>query len=320
MEYVRRFYRQVYGRKLACSGNGVDYWAKADSWFDLKYANGVAKELPRPDDLVVFSRGAADDTGHVAVVRTVNTSSVFVIQQNVVQTAADANFQLGLSVDKSTGAVTIKTDGGALHNYTVLGWLRSSTMGVPCEIKVTGPQAGNVLFQGQTIGISWSATGACASQVNVRFHQGPKHDGTDPIVTDVEAPGANDGTISGVVLKPSTFPTGSDYYVCVSEAGGTAGNCTGGFSIIEAAPPCSLAVTAPVAGSVFQQGDSAIITWTSTGACSTTAYVRIHKGPKGDGTDPFAVTIEGPGPNDGMASGVVLDSGLSRPALTTTFA
>ena len=127
VEYARRFYVDHYGQKLGCVGNAVKYWTSMPAPFDVRMQNGVTKQLPQPDDLVIFSKGAADQVGHIAVVRKVTADQVFLIQQNVRHNAIDANYPLKLKLHPD-GAVELTDAGGALAKYAVSGWIRSSSL------------------------------------------------------------------------------------------------------------------------------------------------------------------------------------------------
>lgn len=129
VEFVRRFFVQRYAKNLACYGQAVGFWRygeqNPDSYFDLRMANGASKQLPQPDDVIVFSKGPADKIGHVAIVRKVASGSVFIIQQNVLRTAGDASYRLDMKIS-ADGVVTLFDGGGALDGFVIEGWLRSS--------------------------------------------------------------------------------------------------------------------------------------------------------------------------------------------------
>jgi len=125
VEYARRFYSVHYGKNLYCpSGNAIAYWTKAPASF-VKMENGVTTSLPQPDDIIIFSKGASDTVGHIAIVSRVSTQEkrVELAQQNVTHTSKDASYPLDLVVDGS-GKVTLKDAGGSLAKYKVVGWLR----------------------------------------------------------------------------------------------------------------------------------------------------------------------------------------------------
>lgn len=139
VEYVRRFYVTHYAKKLQCSGNAVSYWKNPDALFDVKMENGSTTTLPQADDVIVFATSALDKVGHIALVRRVSATTVYIIQQNVMHSSGDESYPLALSVD-SSGKVTVKDAGGYLGSYGVLGWLRSSSLDpLDCSSDLTCP-------------------------------------------------------------------------------------------------------------------------------------------------------------------------------------
>ena len=83
VELVNRAYAEKLGyRNLARTGNADSYfWHAADKGL-VAYENGGA-EPPKPWDILVFDRGDDDgELGHVAVITSVDATSVTFIQEN----------------------------------------------------------------------------------------------------------------------------------------------------------------------------------------------------------------------------------------------
>lgn len=89
------------------------------------YANGNATTPPRPGDIVVWDKSPSNFSGHVAIVRSVSTHKVQVVQQNFwydgkAYPSADMTLSKG-----SNGRYTLSW---AFDNVTIRGWIHSPRM------------------------------------------------------------------------------------------------------------------------------------------------------------------------------------------------
>ncbi len=122
VEYVRRYYYQVYGRDLASyhRGDANTFYDNASKMGLERYPNGGAV-APQVGDIVVSEGGGY---GHVAIVRSVNDNQVCTIQQNFTNTTTDVN--LCRTLTNSQGSYTLASF-SSNGNYPVTGWLRDPT-------------------------------------------------------------------------------------------------------------------------------------------------------------------------------------------------
>ncbi|MDB5386553.1 MAG: hypothetical protein JWM11_2199, partial [Planctomycetaceae bacterium] len=118
VEYVNRYYFEHYGIDLLSLGS-----LNADSFYSAslglnRYANG-SNTQPQVGDILCFGGG---DFGHVAIIREVTPTQIFVIQQNVTENSRDANFAYNMSVSGGNYSVSASTLG---PGFFVQGWLRN---------------------------------------------------------------------------------------------------------------------------------------------------------------------------------------------------
>lgn len=121
VEYIRRFYSQALGVDTSKWGgiNAVDFFSNASNLKLLAFPNGSAFR-PQPDDILVFS---GDTYGHIAIVSSVTSNSITIVEQNWSETGSDA---LGLTKN-TDGTYTVnrrRLSNGTFSSYQVLGWLR----------------------------------------------------------------------------------------------------------------------------------------------------------------------------------------------------
>jgi surface antigen len=123
VEYIVRYYWQVYGRKIR-GGNANDFYKTAASKGLKPYANGAAVG-PQVGDILVSEGGP---NGHVAIVREVGSNYVVVAQQNFYESATDVSTRLTLTVRTYTPYIgppsRTYTVGGFSSTYPVRGWVR----------------------------------------------------------------------------------------------------------------------------------------------------------------------------------------------------
>lgn len=119
VEYVVRFFATVHGyQNLNGNGDAATWWNAprlAAGRALERYANG-GTVAPQPGDAIVFGGGTY---GHIAVIRSVDATSVHIIHQNWLHSAADSDLPLPLTRNGSAWTVGPPSSG-----YTTLGWLR----------------------------------------------------------------------------------------------------------------------------------------------------------------------------------------------------
>lgn len=115
VEYVKRFYAEVYGINLGPVGTALrafEIWGKREDF--EKYENG-SSHFPTPDDILCFSGG---NFGHVAIVTELGEEEIEIIEQN-------------FSKDKARARIKVKIENGGYFisprgrkgEYKVIGWL-----------------------------------------------------------------------------------------------------------------------------------------------------------------------------------------------------
>ncbi len=114
VEYVNRFYAQALNWKnMRGSGNGKDYFNKADKNGLLAFKNG-GTEKPQPDDLLTFG---GEPYGHVAIISEVGHDYIKIIEQN--WSSDNCCRKLKMKVNKNEYYL----DSGVNEHY-IQGWLR----------------------------------------------------------------------------------------------------------------------------------------------------------------------------------------------------
>lgn len=132
VEYIRRFYAVALGVIEAKADLPTDVGDKSPWRLDAKdffnatnaaklgldrFVNGESAQPPEPDDILVFGPSVPDHNpyGHVAIVKSLASASVDVIEQNFSKTGIKT-----LPLTRSNGVYTIPDRG----SYPILGWLR----------------------------------------------------------------------------------------------------------------------------------------------------------------------------------------------------
>jgi hypothetical protein len=136
IEYVRRFYAEVYGDKAIgdSRGNANSYVGTKAVLLGLtEHVNGQTSVLPRPDDILVFFGGEA---GHIAIVTQVETETqrVWFIQQNVPGAG-----EMSTTYQLVNGQVKLDK-AGSLSNLTIHSWLRNPQYDLPCNDNLPCPE------------------------------------------------------------------------------------------------------------------------------------------------------------------------------------
>ena len=136
VEYVRRYYYQIYNVNLAPlhKGNANTFWdpnSAAKMGLD-RFSNG-GSTAPQMGDMIVSAPGGTCKTcpaGHIAIIRGISGNQVHVAQQNYTETTQDMDYILTLTV--SNGNYTVAPFGSG---YPVAGWLRrqGTTAPPPCQ-------------------------------------------------------------------------------------------------------------------------------------------------------------------------------------------
>lgn len=137
IEYVRRFYAEVYGdSKVAYSRGDANAYA-GDMLIPLgltEHLNGQTSTMPRPDDILVFFGGSA---GHVAIVTKVEaeTQRVWFIQQNVPNLG-----EMSTTYQVNGGQVLLNPAPSPLSGHPIHAWLRNPQYTLPCHEGLTCPE------------------------------------------------------------------------------------------------------------------------------------------------------------------------------------
>lgn len=118
VEYVRRYYYQIYGMDLYSKhqGNANTWYANSSTMGLVRYRNGESSTPPQVGDILTSNSGGY---GHIGIVKSVTSTNVCTIQQNFTNTATDTN--LCKSLTNYNGYYTV---GGFSSGYPVYGWLR----------------------------------------------------------------------------------------------------------------------------------------------------------------------------------------------------
>ena len=129
VEYVQRYYYMQYRMNLFSLSGGLtayQFFGNAAKMHLTPYANG-GTTAPRPGDILCFSGTGAAQPGHVAIVRSVTATELFLIEQNGTQSSSDANFALNMT---TTGGC-YSVDASRLWSLlSVQGWLRNPASGI----------------------------------------------------------------------------------------------------------------------------------------------------------------------------------------------
>jgi hypothetical protein len=123
VEYVNRFYHEVYGMNLPKTYNGTDYYGHSATLGLIPNRQG-GTNAPQAGDLLCFSGTGSEANGHVAIVRRVdlNAGLVYVIQENGTEDRNDENFPLKITIASGTYSIDAHSLSPLL---SVQGWLRS---------------------------------------------------------------------------------------------------------------------------------------------------------------------------------------------------
>lgn len=119
VEFVKRYYYQVYGHKMPNSfGHAREYFDKRLGDKERNKARGlmqyrnVREFAPKQGDLLVYDSCPGNPFGHVAIITKVSEDHVEIIQQNTGKESR-ASLKLVKFMDYYT-----------IADYNILGWLR----------------------------------------------------------------------------------------------------------------------------------------------------------------------------------------------------
>ncbi len=184
VEFVRRYYSDVYGMNIGAGENASGIYSKAASWKLASFPNGGTVS-PQVGDIICFGGGSSGN-GHVAIITGVSSTQITVIQQNVTESSRDAAFPCPMSVVGGKYTVYGTTIGSS---YNCQGWLRKPVVGVSPSVKtpqqMSTTSAANAISSKQT---------PASSQVQPNT---PAPQSVRTCVLKVEANPSNGGTVSG---------------------------------------------------------------------------------------------------------------------------
>jgi fibronectin type 3 domain-containing protein len=147
-EFVNRYYYQIYNKKINKNINAQDYWdAQNVSAMGLvRYPNN-GSGLPLVGDIIVsIGNGSADNIGHVAIVKSVDTNYIHAVEQNFYEGLGDLDHKLPINSGNIVGDFS--------PSYPVTGWLRLTT-----GSSVSPPSTP----------LGFSVTAASSSQINLSW-------------------------------------------------------------------------------------------------------------------------------------------------------
>src|ERR1700722_9603319 len=161
VEFVRRYYAQVYGAPLSKSNLGnANQWYNNYTQLGLeRFANG-GSTAPQPGDIIT-SAGPSGSNGHIGIASSVSSNQLCAVMQNWSEGASDINGSHCMSLTKS-GSNYFVGPFDASGQYSIQGWLRwpGSTTSTPATM--TYPPNGSTL-SGSTVSFQW-ATGSGVQQ------------------------------------------------------------------------------------------------------------------------------------------------------------
>ena len=134
------------------------------------------------------------------------------------------------------------------------------------SIAVTAPTGSSIWTKGYSAGITWTSTGAVN---NVKIYLYKDSNFSESIVGNA----ANSGSYTWSTV-PTYLEDGTDYTIKISDANDSeVFNESDAFTLEEK----TITVTEPTSSTVWSQGDSAEITWTSTGSVSNVNIKLYHQ-------------------------------------------
>lgn len=155
VEYINRYYYKVYGMDLKSTGiygNAKNYYEYSNHTAIglAKYANG-GSVAPQVGDILVSTYGTY---GHVAIVTSVSSTSVGIIDQNFSSNSARTLTRSGNTV------------GSFGSSYTVAGWVRKASI-APAQTPTLSTPAANTSNLSGNINFSWSCPNATEYRIQI---------------------------------------------------------------------------------------------------------------------------------------------------------
>jgi hypothetical protein len=145
------------------------------------------------------------------------------------------------------------------------------------SMTVTQPAGGESVAAGQTVYVRWTSSGTVGDQVRLRLFRGTAYlrdltqntsnDGNEPVTIPADTAAMTDAKIN--VVSSLNVNAMSNAFT-IQAAGGTG---TGGGTATG-----TISVTAPSAGTQLLAGQTANVTWTSTGSNGSNVRIRISLG------------------------------------------
>lgn len=121
VEFVKRYYYEHLNHKMPDSyGNAIDFFDKGikDGVINKKRAlfqyTNPSKQIPKKNDLLIFSGTIFNKYGHVAIISKVTTDEIEIIQQNAGP----------FSASRETFELKKKNNQWEIGNKRIMGWLR----------------------------------------------------------------------------------------------------------------------------------------------------------------------------------------------------
>ncbi len=135
----------------------------------------------------------------------------------------------------------------------------------PCALTLTSPESGDLLCEGETATIVWSAGSCCGTAVAIRL----LHDGEAcAVITDSTS---QEGAYAWTVA--ACAGPGSGYQIHIEDLASGATAVSAGSFVIAAG--CTLAVSAPGDGAVLRVGEEVVIAWEATSCCGEEVAIEL---------------------------------------------
>jgi len=140
VEYVNRYYSSAMGMSLGAGRHAWQFYQDNTPAGLQRFPNGGTTP-PAVGDILCFG---SSTLGHVAIVRSVGSASVTVIQQNATEDSRDANFAYPMTLSGGTYTVDGTNLGSSYSSYYCQGWLRPAAPLQPPTLIEPAPNAPNV--------------------------------------------------------------------------------------------------------------------------------------------------------------------------------
>jgi hypothetical protein len=285
VEYVQRFFWQVDQRNLYSLAhiNAYQFFGSASTLGLTPFQNG-GNVAPQPGDILCLG-GGPQGLGHVAIVRAVDASQVEIIQQNGVNTAADNDFALNMTVANGHYTVSAAQLSGSLY---VQGWLHMPTQATSTSTYISSsaytanlgqsltfsawvyPASGNTAPSGS---ITWTSNGSYIGTTYLSSGYGYAY---TSFVTSISTAGSNTikATYSGSGGFQSSTASLSEFVNAVQVQTSTY-IASNSYTANVGQSLTFSAWVYPASGNTAPSGS---ITWTSNGSYIGTTYLSSGYG------------------------------------------